>query len=79
MHITQKTYVSFSMPTDYDELCKFEQQNDLTNAKKYEDTISVTYEFVQHWQTERSEPQTDCPYREYPCDVCDMQTECAWK
>ena len=55
MTITQKTYISFSMPTDYDELCKFEQQNDLSEAKKYEDTISVTYEFIKHWQTERSE------------------------
>ena len=55
MHITQKTYISFLMPTDYEELCKFEQQNDLTNAKKYEDTISVTYEFISHWQTERGE------------------------
>ena len=24
-------------------------------------------------------PQTDCPYKEYPCDVCDAQTDCAWK
>ena len=24
-------------------------------------------------------PQTDCPYREYPCDMCDEQTDCAWK
>lgn len=54
MHITQKTYISFSMPTDYDEPCKFEQQNDLSQAKKYEDTISVTYEFVQYWHKERS-------------------------
>ena len=23
--------------------------------------------------------QTDCPYREYPCDMCDEQTDCAWK
>jgi len=23
--------------------------------------------------------QTDCPYREYPCDVCDEQTDCPWK
>lgn len=23
-------------------------------------------------------PQTDCPYKEYPCDVCDEQTDCAW-
>ena len=54
MYITQKTYISFSMPTDYDRLCKFEQQNDLTSAKKYEDTISVTYEFINHWREERS-------------------------
>lgn len=53
MHITQKTYISFSMPEDYESLCKFEQENDLTNAKKYEDTISVTYEFISHWQTEK--------------------------
>ena len=53
MHITQKTYISFAMPKDYESLCKFEQENDLTNAKKYEDTISVTYEFISHWQTER--------------------------
>jgi len=25
------------------------------------------------------EPQTDCPYREYPCDVCDEQADCPWK
>ena len=24
-------------------------------------------------------PQTNCPYREYPCDMCDEQTDCAWK
>ena len=24
-------------------------------------------------------PQTDCPYREYPCDMCDEQTDCQWK
>ena len=23
-------------------------------------------------------PQTDCPYKEYPCDVCDAQTDCQW-
>ena len=27
----------------------------------------------------KDEPQTDCPYREYPCDVCDEQTDCPWK
>ena len=53
MDITQKTYISFAMPKDYESLCKFEQENDLTNAKKYEDTIFVTYEFISHWQTER--------------------------
>ena len=53
MHITQKTYISFAMPKDYESLCRFEQENDLTNAKKYEDTTSVTYEFISHWQTER--------------------------
>lgn len=21
----------------------------------------------------------DCPYKEYPCDVCDNQTDCPWK
>lgn len=25
------------------------------------------------------EPQPDCPYREYPCDMCDEQTDCQWK
>lgn len=49
MTVTQKTYISFLMPDDYNELCKFEQENDLTNAKKYEDTISVTYEFIRCW------------------------------
>lgn len=24
-------------------------------------------------------PQTDCPYKEYPCDVCDAQTDCPWR
>ena len=23
--------------------------------------------------------QTDCPYREYLCDMCDEQTDCQWK
>jgi hypothetical protein len=23
--------------------------------------------------------QTDCAYREYPCDMCDEQTDCQWK
>ena len=27
----------------------------------------------------QDEPQTDCPYREYPCAVCDEQTDCPWK
>lgn len=22
--------------------------------------------------------QTDCPYKEYPCDVCDEQADCPW-
>ena len=22
---------------------------------------------------------SDCPHREYPCAVCDMQTDCSWK
>lgn len=51
MHITQKTYVSFMMPDEFEQLCKFEQQNDLSGARKYEDTTSVTYEFVQNWYT----------------------------
>ena len=27
------------------------------------------------WDSKHS----DCPYREYPCDVCDEQTDCPWK
>lgn len=23
--------------------------------------------------------QSDCPYKEYPCAVCDEQTDCPWK
>jgi hypothetical protein len=52
MHITQKTYVSFMMPDEFEQLCKFEQQNDLRDVKMYEDTMFVTYEFVQNWYSE---------------------------
>lgn len=57
MYITQKTYISFMMPDEFETLCKFEQQNDLSSAKKYEDTISVTYEFVQNWYTEGADDE----------------------
>ena len=30
-------------------------------------------------QTEVGCESTDCPYIEYPCDVCDLNTDCPWK
>ena len=33
------------------------------------------YEYINKQDT----PQTDCPHREYPCDMCDEQTDCQWK
>lgn len=57
MYITQKTYISFMMPDEYEALCAFEKKNDLSDAVKYEDTISVTYEFVNHWYTEGADDE----------------------
>ena len=55
MYITQKTYVTFELPKDFEALCEFEKKNDLRDAKKYEDTMFVTYEFVQNWFTEEAD------------------------
>ena len=57
MDITQKTYIAFSMPDEYEGLCKFEQKQDLSNARRYEDSMFVTYEFVQNWHIDI--PQTE--------------------
>lgn len=59
MYITQKTYVTFEMPKDFEAMCKFEQQNDLRDVKMYEDTMFVTYEFVQNWYSEGASDETD--------------------
>lgn len=59
MYITQKTYISFTMPNEFEMLCKFEQQNDVSKARKYEDTTSVTYEFVNNYFTKGGDDETD--------------------
>jgi len=59
MWITQKTYISFNLPSEYTALCDFEKKNDLRDAKKYEDTISVTYEFVNHWYSKGADDEQD--------------------
>ena len=48
-----------------------ETQTETQNSNE-NSNVNLTFE-------KKDEPQTDCPYREYPCDVCDMQTDCAWK
>lgn len=42
---TEITY-GFYMPNEYDELKRFEATNDVSKAKRTEDTIAVRYRFT---------------------------------
>ena len=46
---------------------------------KYSDIKKIIKGLPTKKIAEQTEPQTDCPYREYPCHVCDLNTDCPWK
>lgn len=46
MTIHNETTYIFYLPQDYDEMRQFEAENDLSRAKKTEDTIATRYKLV---------------------------------